>query len=187
MLTSIITSLHRNCCYRTKKSLKGDHENCDDSHHHTGGYDFWGAKCRRRGCDSRYSQGGSRRLEQGDADAYSRYFAEDGTFTNLLGMFFQGREAFRERHQQIFQGAYGGSTKQSDVVSLKFVRPDVAIVESLQTVSGFKKLLPGTSADAKGRLRTRLLQVLVKESGEWKIATYHNIDVKSGIQAPEPQ
>jgi len=38
----------------------------------------------------------------GDANAYSPHFAEDGTFTNLLGMFFQGREAFRERHEQIF-------------------------------------------------------------------------------------
>jgi uncharacterized protein (TIGR02246 family) len=122
----------------------------------------------------------------GDANAYSRHFAEDGTFTNLLGMFFQGREAFRERHEQIFHGAYRESTKQSDIVSLRFVRSNVAIVESLQTVSGFQKLLPGTSADAKGRLRTRLLQVLVKD-GEWKIAAYHNVDVKSGVQAPEPQ
>jgi uncharacterized protein (TIGR02246 family) len=102
---------------------------------------------------------------KGDADAYSRHFASDGTFTNLLGMFFQGQEAFRERHEQIFSGAYRGSTKQLDVVSLKFVRPDVAIVETLQTVTGFQKLLPGTSADAKGRLRTRLLQVLVKDGG----------------------
>jgi uncharacterized protein (TIGR02246 family) len=124
---------------------------------------------------------------KGDADAYSRHFAEDGTFTNLLGMFFQGREAFRERHEQIFHGAYRGSTKQSDIVSLRFVRPDVAIVESLQTVSGFQKLLPGTSADAKGRLRTRLLQVLVKNGGEWKIAVYHNVDVKSGVEVPEPK
>jgi uncharacterized protein (TIGR02246 family) len=123
----------------------------------------------------------------GDANAYSRHFAEDGTFTNLLGMFFQGREAFRERHEQIFHRAYRGSTKQSDIVSLRFVRPDVAIVESLQTVSGFQKLLPGTSADAKGRLRTRLLQVLLKDGGEWEIAAYHNVDVKSPVQAPEPQ
>ena len=124
---------------------------------------------------------------KGDADAYSRHFAEDGTFTNLPGMFFQGREAFRERHEQIFYGAYRGSTKQSDIVSLKFVRPDVAIVESLQTISGFQKLLPGTSADAKGRLRTRLLQVLVKDGGAWKIAAYHNVDVKEGVAVPEPR
>lgn len=124
---------------------------------------------------------------KGDANGYSRHFATDGTFTNLLGMFFQGREAFRERHEQIFRGAYRGSTKQLDLVSLKFVCPNVAIVETLQTVTGFQKLLPGTSADAKGRLRTRLLQVLVKDGGEWKIAAYHNVDVKSGVEVAEPQ
>jgi uncharacterized protein (TIGR02246 family) len=123
----------------------------------------------------------------GDADAYSQHFASDGTFTNLLGMFFQGREAFRERHEQIFHGAYRESTKQLDLVSLKFVCPNVAIIETLQTVTGFQKLLPGTSADAKGRLRTRLLQVVVKDGGEWKIAAYHNVDVKSGVEVPEPK
>ena len=70
---------------------------------------------------------------------------------------------------------------------MKFVRPEVAIVETLQTIMGFQKLLPGTSADAKGRLHTRLLQVMVKDGGEWKIAAYHNVDVKPGESVPEPQ
>jgi hypothetical protein len=70
---------------------------------------------------------------------------------------------------------------------VKFVRPDVAIVETLQAVTGLQKLLPGTSADAKRRLGTRLLQVLVKDGGEWKIATYHNVDVKGGVAAAEPR
>jgi hypothetical protein len=74
-----------------------------------------------------------------------------------------------------------------DIVSIKFVRPDVAIVETLQMITGYQKLLPGTSADAKGRLRIRLLQVLVKDSGEWKIAAYHNVDVKLSITVPEPK
>src|SRR5262249_26554884 len=124
---------------------------------------------------------------KGDAQAFARDFADDGTFTNLLGMFFIGKEAFRERHDQIFKTVYKGSTKQEDIGSIKFVRPDVAIVDSLQTISGYQKLLPGTSADAKGRLRTRLLQVLVKNGNEWKIVTYHNIDVKAGVSAPEPK
>lgn len=123
---------------------------------------------------------------KGDAEACARHFAADGTFTNILGMFFKGREAFRERHEQIFRGAFHGTTKQSDVVSIKFVRPDVAIVETLQTLSGFQKLPPGTSADANGRLRTRLLQVLVKDGGEWETAAFHNVDVKAGVDVPEP-
>jgi len=39
----------------------------------------------------------------------------------------------------------------------------------------------------KGRLRTRLLQVIVQRNGEWKIVAYHNVDVKSDVPLPEPQ
>ncbi len=27
----------------------------------------------------------------------------------------------------------------------------------------------------------------MKDGGEWKIAAYHNVDVKSGVEVPEPQ
>jgi uncharacterized protein (TIGR02246 family) len=122
-----------------------------------------------------------------DAEAYARHFAVDGTCTPITGGFFTGRDAFRQSHEQIFKGIYRGSTKHGDLVSLKFVRADVAIVETLETVTGFQKLPPGISPDAKGRLRARLLQVLVKNGGEWQIATYHNVDVKAGVNVPEPQ
>jgi uncharacterized protein (TIGR02246 family) len=65
---------------------------------------------------------------KGDAEAYSWRFAADGIFTNLLGMYFTGRDAFRERHAQIFKTDYRGSVKQEEIVSVKFVRPEVAIV-----------------------------------------------------------
>ena len=123
---------------------------------------------------------------KGDAEAYSRHFAADGTFTNILGMFFTGHDAFRDRHDQIFKGIFHGTTKQEDVVSIKFWRPDVAVVETLQTVSGIHEFFPGTSPDAKGRLRTRLLQIFVKDRGGWKIVVYHNVDVKPGVSVPEP-
>jgi uncharacterized protein (TIGR02246 family) len=123
----------------------------------------------------------------GDAAAYSRHFAADGTFTNIRGQFFTGREAFIERHDFIFKGPFHGSTLKQDVVSLKFARPDVAVVEVLTSVTGIQKLSPGTNTDDKGRLRTRLLQVIVKDGGEWKIVAYHNTDVKSDVPAPDPQ
>jgi uncharacterized protein (TIGR02246 family) len=123
----------------------------------------------------------------GDAAAYSRHFAEDGTFTNIRGQFFTGRQDFIERHDFFFRGPAHGSTLKQDVVSLKFVRPDVAVVEVLTSVTGMQKLSPGTNTDAKGRLRTRLLQVIVKDAGEWKIVAYHNTDVKSDVPVPDPQ
>jgi uncharacterized protein (TIGR02246 family) len=123
----------------------------------------------------------------GDAAAYSRHFAADGTFTNIRGQFFTGGDAFIERHDFIFEGPFHGSTLKQDVVSLKFVRPDVAVVEVLTSVTGIQKLSPGTNTDDKGRLRTRLSQVIVKDGGEWKIVAYHNTDVKSDVPAPDPQ
>jgi ketosteroid isomerase-like protein len=48
---------------------------------------------------------------KGDAEAHARYFATDGTFTNLLGMFFTGHEAYLERHDQIFKTVYRGTSK----------------------------------------------------------------------------
>src|SRR5882762_318340 len=67
---------------------------------------------------------------KGDAQAYSQHFAADGTFTNVLGMFFTGHEAFLDRHEEIFRGVFRGTVLRQEVVSLKFVRPDTAVVRS---------------------------------------------------------
>jgi uncharacterized protein (TIGR02246 family) len=123
----------------------------------------------------------------GDAAAYSRDFAADGVFTNILGQFSIGHEAFLKQHEYIFKGPYRGTTAQLDIVSLKFVRPDVAIVHVLSSVTGFESLAPGLGKDSKGRLRTRLLQVLVRENGSWRIVDYHNVDVKAQTPVPEPE
>jgi uncharacterized protein (TIGR02246 family) len=126
---------------------------------------------------------------KGDAVAYSRHFAADGTFTNITGQFFAGYDAFLKQHEVIFEGRFKETTLQQDIVSLKFVRPDVAVVEVLTAVAGVvgARLAPGTAGDAAGRLRTRLLQVVVKQGEEWKVVAYHNVDVKPGIPVPEPR
>ena len=123
---------------------------------------------------------------KGDAVAYSRHFAADGTFTNITGQFFTGYDAFLKQHEVIFQGRFKQTTLQQDIVSLKFLRPDVAVVEVLTAVAGVvaAQLAQGTSPDATGRLRTRLLQVVVKQGGQWKVVSYHNVDVKPGIPLP---
>src|SRR5262245_60303994 len=91
---------------------------------------------------------------QGDATAYSRHFAADGTFTNIAGQFFTGYEAFLKQHEVIFEGRFKHTKLQQDIISLKFVRPDVAVVEVLTSVGGVEasQLAPGTKGDAKGRL-----------------------------------
>lgn len=125
---------------------------------------------------------------KGDAETYSRHFAEDGTFTNILGMFFIGHKNFQEKHEQVFKTVFLGTELKQELVSLKFANPNVAIVETIGWVSQFKNgPMKGTSLDDKGRLRVRLLQVMTKDMDEWKIVTYHNVDIKPGIPAPEPR
>jgi uncharacterized protein (TIGR02246 family) len=123
---------------------------------------------------------------QGDAAAYSRHFDTDVTFTNIRGQFFKGYEAFLKQHEVIFPIIFKKTTLQQDIVSLKFIRPDVAVVETLTSVSDLSQTAPGTATDSQGRLRTRLLQVVVKEGKDWKIVSYHNVDVKPGVPVPEP-
>ncbi|HEX5282701.1 MAG TPA: SgcJ/EcaC family oxidoreductase [Bryocella sp.] len=123
----------------------------------------------------------------GDAAAYSRHFSPNGIFVNVRGEYRSGVQAFTKQHEFLFNGPFHGSTLHQDVVSVQFVRPDVAVVEVLTAVTGIQKLSPGTTTDEKGRLRTRLLQVLVKDGGEWKITDYHNTDIKAHVPVPEPQ
>jgi uncharacterized protein (TIGR02246 family) len=60
----------------------------------------------------------------GDAAAYSRHFAANGTFTNIRGEFFTGLQPFIEKHYNLFKGPFHGSALKQDIVSLKFVRHD---------------------------------------------------------------
>ena len=123
----------------------------------------------------------------GDADGYSKHFAADGTFTNVRGQFFTGHQAYRDRHEVIFKGPFLGTTLQLQVVSLRFLTNDIAICETLTWVSGFKGgPPPDLHLDSKGRLRTRLLQVLEKRNGAWQIVVYHNVDIKPDVDTPEP-
>ena len=124
---------------------------------------------------------------KGDAVGYSRDFATAGTFTNIRGQFFTGHPGYLKQHEVIFRGIFKGSTLKQDIASLKFIRPDVAILETVTTVNGAAQSPEGVTRDDKGRIRTRLLQVVAKQSGVWKIVTYHNVDVKPGIPFPEPR
>lgn len=122
---------------------------------------------------------------QGDAVGYSRHFAVEGTFTNIRGQFFVGYDAFLKQHDVIFKSFFRGTTLTQDIVSVTRVASDVVAVDALTAVSGMKQPPPGIAFDARGRLRTRLLQVLAKRDGVWKIVAYHNVDVKPGTPLPD--
>jgi len=114
----------------------------------------------------------------GDEKVFSRSFASDGSFTNIRGTVLYGYQAFLDRHREIFQGFFKGSKLNMEATKIRFVRPDVAIVDITTDISELHGLPPGIKAAADGRIHTRLQEVFVKDGGKWLITSYHNVDVK---------
>jgi uncharacterized protein (TIGR02246 family) len=129
----------------------------------------------------------ARGWNQGNAALYANAFSEDGCFTNIFGMFFNGHANFLQKHDMIFKGVFKNSTFEYKLVRLLFPADDVAIVETLLIVSGFNKTgaFNLIHTDKEGRMFTRLVQVMIKKSNGWKIVSYHNVDVKEGVAIPE--
>jgi uncharacterized protein (TIGR02246 family) len=73
----------------------------------------------------------------------SDHFAEDGSFTNIFGTVRYGREAFKQRHIEIAQTIFKGTSVKSSIAKLRLVRPDVAIVDVRGEMTGFAKVPAG--------------------------------------------
>ena len=122
---------------------------------------------------------------KGDAVAFAARALPGVVFTNIVGMFSVGKPPFEAQHARIFSTIYQGSTLKQAIVHTTFVRPDVAIVDTLTEVSGFHSLPPGSEA-VDGVLRTRLEQVLVRNDGQWWVASFHNVPINPAAAAAPP-
>jgi uncharacterized protein (TIGR02246 family) len=114
----------------------------------------------------------------GDGAAYARHLAPDASFTNLFGMVMYGQPAFAQRHAEILATFYKGTAKHHAVRRIRFVAPDVAIVDIDNEVRGVKTMPGGIVVPADGIVRTQLMEVFVRRDGRWMIDAYHNVDVK---------
>lgn len=114
----------------------------------------------------------------GDAKAFSEHFAQDGSFTNIRGTVFYGHQAFEDRHREIFDTFFKGSKLAMTVGRIRFVRPDVAIVDIATELSELHGTPTGITPNAAGKIVTRLQEVYAKDGGKWNIESYHNVDVK---------
>jgi uncharacterized protein (TIGR02246 family) len=121
----------------------------------------------------------------GDAVAYSRRITPDCVFTNIFGMVFAGHAGFEAQHARIFSTIYRGTMLRQTIGHLRFVRPDVAVVNTTTRMTGVSHWPAGLQPQ-DGALVTRLLQILVKDGGEWKIESYHNVDAKTPPGPPPP-
>ena len=114
---------------------------------------------------------------RGDARAWSANCDPDVGFTNILGMRWDTQAGFETRHAEMFRGVFANSCLTVDIERLQFPAPDLALAELLTTLTGFRALPPGIRATTEGCLVTRMLEVMTRRNGRWRIAACHNTAV----------
>ena len=105
-----------------------------------------------------------------DGKAFAAPFATDADYVVVNGMRAKGREEIEKGHTGIFSTIYKDSKNMATVHSVRFLRPDVAVVHvewNLEfTVGGEKK---------KGHAMNTM--VLTREDGKWSIAAFQNTPI----------
>jgi uncharacterized protein (TIGR02246 family) len=103
----------------------------------------------------------------GNGQAWASYFAEDADFTVWFGLYLHGSDAIFDVHQEIFDSCYKSSKLRLDVRALRFLRPDVAVVQLNGRILG-----PGDQSPEE--LQFVSAAVMTKEDGCWRVALFHN-------------
>ena len=70
----------------------------------------------------------------GDAIAYGDCFTGDSDYVSYDGTHARGRTAMVDNHDRLFRGVLDGSALVGEVESVRFVRPDVAIMHATGSV-----------------------------------------------------
>ena len=112
-----------------------------------------------------------------DVKAFGSVFAEDGEFTNPVGMSVKGRTAIEQFHAALFSEANRPSFAKAHLTiidtSVRFVRSDVATVDVKWEQTG------AISPEGKpwGTRRGILSWVVKRDNGKWLIAVWHNLEL----------
>jgi len=100
---------------------------------------------------------------------FAKPFAEDADYVVINGMYLKGHSLIQTGHQQIFDTIYKDTTLKLTVKSIRYLRPDVAVVH----VDGYKD---GPGQEAKSQ--ALLTMIMTKENGAWSIAAFQNTQVQ---------
>lgn len=106
-----------------------------------------------------------------DAAAFSKLFADDADFTDVLGLVVQGRAAIEKLLGPLFATTFKESHVLPTGLRIRFIKSDVAAVDSTWGMSGYLD-----TADRKPSLKKAVMIVsliMIKEKGKWSIAAMH--------------
>ncbi len=106
-----------------------------------------------------------------DGKAFAAPFAPDADYVVVNGMYTKGRESIEKGHIGIFTSIYKDSRNIGTVKSVRFLRPDVAVVH----VEWALEFTIGGKQQKANALNT---MIMTKDNGKWSIAAFHNTPIQ---------
>ena len=107
-----------------------------------------------------------------DSESIAAWFREDAILIQIYGGQLDGRAAIEASHRAILDTIYKGSHATFTPRSIRFVRPDVAIVFAHARVSF-------TEGNEAREVETRPTLTVVKEQGQWQIVAFQNTRISA--------
>lgn len=115
---------------------------------------------------------------QGDAKALANYFTPEAELIDVAGTIHGGRNAIERRDAILLGDMLNGSHLTQELRTIKFLRPDVAVVDANAELYGYKSV-------PKGLPTWRILTVRVRHvmvyNGRWWI-----VDTQFTYVPPSP-
>jgi uncharacterized protein (TIGR02246 family) len=110
----------------------------------------------------------------GDAAKAAATYADDGTFIDVQGVETRGRAAIEKGFAQVMSETKG-ATFAGTVDTIRFIRPDLALVQGTINITGGGMPPEG--------FKGHYLAVVAKQGGSWKILAVHD----AAMPAPPPK
>lgn len=117
-----------------------------------------------------------------DARASTRMYLPDADLITVRGERYHGTAEFEGGLSSIFATRAREATQRTLNVSVRFIRPDVALAHVTNELSG----LIGPDGQRPPPHQELSLRVFVKEGTSWRVAAFHNILVQP-FGTPSPQ
>ena len=117
-----------------------------------------------------------------DAKAATRMYTPDADLVTVRGEVMKGAAEMEKGLAAIFATRAKEATLQTLDVTIRFIRPDVAIAQVTNELSG----LVSPDGQKLPAHRELSMRIFVKDGGTWRITAFHNTMVRP-FGAPAPQ
>lgn len=106
-----------------------------------------------------------------DGTLFAKPFAENADYVIINGMHIKGRAAIAAGHQGIFNTIYKETNIKTEVQSIRYIRPDIAIAHFTSHLTG---VVNGEKIEGKGQISI----TVEKTTSGWQIVSFQNTKVE---------